>query len=118
MAKSLLEKAEKRIKFIKKSEISEDSAQFILEECYEALRESAQSLMTLKGYKPYSHEATISFVREFYSFSEEEISKFDRFRQIRSNSVYRALEVSKSDAEDCLEFAGSFVSKVGKAFEG
>ena len=77
-SKALFQKANGRFKYTKSKEITEITAQFILEDAYEVAREAAQSLMSLKGYKPYSHEATISFVKEFYSshFTEEEIKKF------------------------------------------
>src|SRR3990167_7219141 len=89
-AKSLLKKAEGRLSYIKTREINEKTAQFILEDSYEGVRESAQALMSIKGFKPYSHEATISFIKEFYSssFNEGEIRKFDRFRILRNDSVY------------------------------
>ena len=69
-AKSLMNKAVQRLDYIKKQEISEFTSSFIFEDIYETLREASQSLMSLKGYKPYSHEALISFLREFYKFSE------------------------------------------------
>lgn len=69
--------------------------------------------MSLKGYKPYSHEATISFIKEFYKFTNNEINNFDRFRQIRNNSVYQALQVSE-EAKECLNFAKVFIDKIKK----
>ena len=112
-SKSLLDKATSRINYFKK--ITEEDASIVLENAYEGIRESAQSLMSLKGYKPYSHEATISFIKEFYKeFTEEDINNFDRFRQLRSDSVYRAVHISKEEAELCLMFVQVFVNKVKK----
>ena len=68
-AKSLMKKALHRLNYIKKQKINEDTASFIFEDIYESLREASQSLMALKGYKPYSHEALISFLKDFYKFS-------------------------------------------------
>ena len=115
-AKALFEKAKLRLEYSKDKHPDENTAQFSLEDAYEAIREAAQSLMALKGYKPYSHEATISFIKDFYgaSFSEEEIKKFDRFRQLRNNSVYNAAPVSEEDAELCISFAVTFTHKVAK----
>ena len=72
--------------------------------------------MSIKGFKPYSHEATVSFVKEYYSreFSEFEIRKFDRFRQLRNNSVYRAEPITQDDAKECLDFSKLFVKKIKK----
>jgi hypothetical protein len=79
-ANALLEKAKLRIEYSKGKQVTDKTAQFVLEDAYEGAREAAQSLMALKGYKPYSHEATIGFVRAFHSasFSEEEIYAFDK----------------------------------------
>jgi len=63
-ASALLRKALKRLAYAQNKDINKDNAQFILEDAYESAREAAQSLMSMKGLKPYSHEATISFVKE------------------------------------------------------
>lgn len=88
----------------------------MLEGAYEGAREAAQSLMAAKGYKPYSHEATISFLKEVYKlhFTEEEINTFDRFRQLRNNAVYNAVSVTKEDAKTCIKFAKKIIVKIKK----
>ena len=113
-AKALFKQSQDRIEYIQNKDINEKAAKFILQDSYESLRETAQSLMSIKGFKPYSHEATIAFIKEFYSdnFSEEEIYKFDYFRQLRNNSVYKAAEVSKEDAENLLAFTKHVIKKV------
>ena len=113
-AKALLEKAENRLYYTKNKEINAKTAQFVLEDAYESAREAAQALMSLKGYKPYSHQATISFIKEFYNtiFTEEEIHAFDRFRQLRNNSVYKAVPVTKQDAKAAILFAIKFINKM------
>ena len=87
-AKSLMNRATLRLDYVKKQEINEDTSPFIFEDIYETLREAAQSLMPLKGYKPFSHEALISFLKEFYNFPEHEISAFNRYRILRNKTVY------------------------------
>jgi len=114
LAKALLEQSEERLHYIQEKKISTRNAKFILEDAYEAVRESAQALMSVKGFKPYSHEATISFVKKFYhtNFSEEDISLFNHFRELRNNSVYKAIQVLPNDAKECITFAKSFILKV------
>ena len=73
--------------------------------------------MSIKGYKPYSHEALISFLREFYKFSEHEISVFDRYRMLRNKTVYCAANVSKEVCKDALKFLEAFLPKLQKALE-
>ena len=118
-AKSLLKKAETRLNYFKSKEITEEDDSIIFENIYGSIREAAQSLMSIKGYKPYSHEATISFLKEFYknNFTEEEINKFDGFRSLRSDSEYRAIHVSKEDAESCLTFAETFIEKIKSIYD-
>jgi uncharacterized protein (UPF0332 family) len=113
-AKALIGKAMDRLEYTKGRFVDDKTAKFVLEDSYEAAREAAQALMSVKGFKPYSHEATISFIREFYDFNEEDIYKFDRFRQLRNDSVYKAIKIEKADADSCLLFASRFVNIVSK----
>ena len=86
----------------------------MFEDAYSATREAAQSLMSLKGYKPYSHEATISFIKEFHPelLDEEKIAEFDRLRQLRADSEYRAVSISIIEAENSIGFAKDFIHKI------
>ena len=113
-ASALLQQAEERLEYTQGKALNAKTAKFVLEDAYEVMRESAQSLMSLGGFKPYSHEATISFLKKFYgsTFPEEDIRAFDRFRQLRNDSVYRAAPVHEEDAKDCLVFATLFVQKI------
>ena len=113
-AKALLKKAKNRLEYTESREITVNTSQFVLEDSYEAVRESAQALMSINGFKPYSHEATISFIKEFYSsdFNEEELYKFNRFRQLRNDSVYKAKIVANEDAKASVLFAIGFINKV------
>lgn len=113
-AKALFEQSKERIEYIKLKDINQRTAKFVLQDSYEAVRESAQSLMSIEGFKPYSHEATISFIKKFHggNFSEEEIYKFDHFRQLRNNSVYKAAKVMEDDARSSVLFAKKFIQKV------
>ena len=113
-AKSLLERALGRVAYTKQTEITEKTAPFVLEDAYEAIREAAQALMSAEGFKPYSHEATISFVKEFHGsiFNEEDLFRFDRFRQLRHDSVYKAVQIRTEDAIASVLFAEPFIAKV------
>jgi hypothetical protein len=52
-AEALIAKAEGSLKFsIRTRKLDENTAPYIFEDVYECLREAAQSLMSLKGYKP------------------------------------------------------------------
>ncbi len=113
-AKALFEQSEERMEYTRLKDINQKTAKFVLQDSYEAVREAAQSLMSVHGFKPYSHEATISFIKKFYSdnFDEEYINKFDHFRQLRNNSVYKAAKVMEEDAKSSILFAKEFIEKV------
>ena len=113
-AKALFEQSKERMEYAKLKDINQKTAKFILQDSYEASREAAQSLMSIHGFKPYSHEATISFIKKFYSenFSEEEIHKFDHFRQLRNNSIYKAAKIMEDDAKSSVLFTKKFIQKV------
>jgi|TARA_B100001971_G_C17971363_1_gene422561 uncharacterized protein (UPF0332 family) len=113
-AKALLEQSKERMEYTKLKDINQKTAKFVLQDSYEAAREAAQSLMSIHGFKPYSHEATISFIKKFYkdNFNEEDIHKFDHFRQLRNNSVYRAARVMEEDAKSSILFAKMVIQRV------
>jgi uncharacterized protein (UPF0332 family) len=110
-------KATLRLDYIKKQKINENTSSFIFEDIYETLREAAQSLMSLKGYKPYSHEALISFLNEYGRFPKHEISAFDRYRILRNKTVYCAANVSPEACEEALKFLETFLPELKNAYE-
>ncbi len=111
-ANSLFKKAEKRLKYMRI--LNDDTSELVFEDAYETTRQAAQALMSLKGYKPYSHEATISFIHDYYKkyFTDYDIAQFDRYRQLRDDAVYRAVSISKEDAQKCLLFSEEFIRKI------
>lgn len=112
-AEALMNKAEGRLNFsIKTRKIDENNAPYIFEDIYECLRESAQSLMSLKGYKPYSHEALVSFLKEFFNFSEADIETFDRYRILRNKTVYKGERVSLDVCKKAFSFLTYFLPKL------
>ncbi len=115
-AQALLQQAQERLEYIKNQKIDEKNAKFIFEAAYEAMREAAQSLMSLQGYKPYSHEATVSFIEMISIFNQEDIFQFDHFRKLRSDSVFRAVKIILTDAKESVQFAEKFISQVKIVF--
>lgn len=116
-AKSLMNKAIQRLRYVKEQEITELNASFIFEDIYESLREASQALMSLRGYKPYSHEALIAFLKKFYNFPEADISSFDRYRKLRNRCVYGAFIISTFKCREALKFLERFLPKIREEFE-
>ncbi len=116
-AEALVKKAAGRLDFsIKARELNENTAPYIFEDVYECLREAAQSLMSLKGYKPYSHEALISFLKEFFDFSESDIASFNRYRILRNKTVYRGEKISAEICKEALNFLLKFLPELKNSF--
>ena len=112
-AKALMYRAIKRLEYIKAQKIDENNASFLFEDIHEAMRESVHSIMVKRGYKPYSHEATVAFLEEFYRnfFGEKLVSEFNRYRIMRNNIMYRASYVNEEEIKKALISAEKFVEK-------
>lgn len=119
IAKSLTKKAETRLNLISEKEIKDETASILFEEIYEALREAAQSLMQIKGFKPYSHEALISFLFKEKLINESFTKKLNSYRILRNKSVYEAHKVSTETCKEALEFAKEeiprLIEKLGRS---
>jgi hypothetical protein len=115
-AESLLRHAEQREAHIAGKVPTEDNSTFIFEDVYDALREAALALVALRGYKTYSHEAIIAYLREFHALDEGDVSTLDRYRVLRNNSVYRGEFVSMDTCKEALRFLASFLPVLKKEF--
>ena len=112
LATALLKEAEQRIEFYLELPITEKSAKYIFENCYEALREMADAQLSLEGYKSYSHEASIAFLQN-KKFTEFEISKLNDMRWLRNGTKYygKSMEISKA-----IEFI-NFTKQIKEKFK-
>lgn len=84
---------------------------YVLENVYEAMREAADSILYLDGYKSYSHEASIVYLLK-KGFNEQEIIQFDRFRKIRNGIKYYGSDCDESDAEAAISLAEKIINKI------
>ena len=106
LVKSLTEKAEIRLARILKTGVSEEKeASIVFEDAYEIVREASQAIMELKGYKPYSHEALISFLKGGSYLDEAMINVLNSYRILMDNSVYRAEKISLEKCKEAIDFA-------------
>lgn len=116
LAKSLLEKAELRVKRLSREEIREEMSSIMFEEAYEAMREASQALMQMKGFKPYSHEAVIAFLIKENAFPEQTTKSLDRYRVLRNKSVYEAQKISPETLMEALKFVKAYVPEAKRNF--
>jgi len=117
MAKSLLQKSEIRLKRVKNEKINDENSSILFEDVYELIREASQSLMEIKGFKPYSHEALVSFLKEYKLISDEKANILDNYRILRNNSVYKAEKISPQKCIEALEFAKKILPEIKAKFD-
>lgn len=104
-AHALMSKAGKRLAYVKERPIRQDYAEFAFEDAYDVMREASTALMSLRGFKPLSHEAVIAYLKDKEGLNMARIMKFDGFRRLRNRSLYEAQEISAAKAGEALQFA-------------
>ena len=110
LAKSLIKDMKERIEksFLLDIEIF---PKLVFENVYDALQDFCNALLTLDGFKSYSHVASIAYLKKF-GFSEYEINLLDKFRLRRHGSKYYGAEVSFEEAEEIFDFYNKIKSKI------
>ena len=99
-----------RLEFAKQL-VHQTKSKYVLENAYEAMREAADSLLYLRGFKSFSHEASIIYlIKE--GFNEQDVIELDRFRIIRNGIKYYGKDCDKSDAELSIKLADKVVNKI------
>ena len=115
-AQSLMNSVDERTKFLKT--IDQSFPNMIFETVYEIIRESINALMLLEGYKPYSHEVTISFLEKFHKnkFLEYDLTTLNDLRIKRNNSFYQGEKISSEFAEKSIQFLEEILPKIKSLF--
>ena len=110
LAKSLIEDSKSRLEKIKKLDIKEFS-KIVFENAYDAIRDILDAVLAVDGYKSYSHEASIAYLKK-YAFDDSTLKELDDFRYLRNSSKYYCKDVSEDDAEGILDFCLRYVGKI------
>ena len=87
----LMNSVEKRQSFIKTIQINPSSCNYIIENCYEVIRELIEARMLIDGYKSNSHSSTLNFMNEM-NLSDADI-KF-------TNDLFKIVYDIKHNAKD------------------
>ncbi|RLJ08259.1 MAG: hypothetical protein DRP16_01835 [Candidatus Aenigmatarchaeota archaeon] len=98
-AKSLSEIVKKRMETARKMEPN-----FKLEFAYESVIESIEAVMAVNGYKSYSHEANIAYLRVL-SFPESVVVEADKLRIKRHRSKYYGGKVPEEEGDKAIKTA-------------
>ncbi|MBI2654991.1 hypothetical protein HYX06_01025 [Candidatus Woesearchaeota archaeon] len=109
-ARSLAEEAELRKGFIKKLaeklELSDKTANYYIENAYDAIMELIRAKMLLDGFKSSganAHEAEVSYLRNL-AFPEAEIRFANELRYFRNQIKYYGKRMDSDYAKKVLEF--------------
>lgn len=110
LVKSLVNDAIERKKLIELMDINFMS-KIIYENSYDVLRNILDALLLIDGYKSYSHEASISYLKK-YNVDELFIIKIDKFRYERNSSKYYGKNIDIERAIEIKEFLPKFILKI------
>ena len=88
---------------------------FVLENSYESIREYLDAILYLKGYKSYSHEATISYILEI-GLSLSEANQIDILRKQMHGIKYYGEQTTKKEASQAIKTAENIINKLRKKF--
>ena len=114
LAFALIKSSEKGEKHIKKQELSEENAEYIVADASDMVRELIEAKLAIDGYKSYSHEATVSYLKKFHEISEQEVIFLDNLRKIRNGIKYYGKEATKEDAEKTIFLINQIILKLKK----
>ncbi len=102
LAKSLVKDMALRIKDTLSLDIYK-LPKLIFENVYDALRDFADAVLAVDGFKSYSHQASFAYLSK-YDFDEAILDTLDRFRYKRNGSKYYGQGISIEEAKEILEF--------------
>ena len=102
----LFERAKKALELNPK-----EYTKIVFENIYDSLREFCDALLAVDGYKSYSHEASIAYLKNC-GFNDSEILALDRFRYKRNGSKYYGKDISWEDAEEIKKFYKEMLNKI------
>lgn len=117
-ANSLIEDSDKREEFLKeaisKIEITDNNANYFIEEVYDILISLIRAKMLINGYMAsgnYAHEAEVSYLIEL-KFTDYERNIMDEIRKFRNGIKYYGKRYKKEEAEKTLNFMNSILPKL------
>ena len=113
LAKSLIKDMKERIKDVS---IRGISPKLIFENVYDALRDFCDALLAVKGFKSYSHEASISFLKNC-SFEDSVANELDLFKYKRNGSKYYGKPIFREDADEIRKFYERLKPKINKVIK-
>ena len=117
-ALTLIEDSDKRNLFLSQVtesiEITDNNANYIIEEIYDILIGLIRAKMLLAGYSAtgnYAHEAEVAYLQNI-KFQETEISVMNELRQFRNGIKYYGRRYKKEEASKSIDFLKLILPKL------
>jgi len=115
-ARALIKMSENSIKTADSLKIDDVNSSIVLMISYESLREILEAICLNSGFKVYSHEAYVYYLKKINETSISE--KFDRFRKLRNGCNYYGKTVSAAVADNARDEIRSMRSVLIKKYLG
>lgn len=112
LANALVKDSLERIKFIERMIESLENPKYIIENIYDAIRELIESKLAADGFRSYSHEATILYLKNFKEFTNSEVVFLDELRKLRNKIKYRGENVGKEELTKVEKFMQAMLPKL------
>ena len=103
-ARSMIEVAGNRVKFLKSVNVDEGNVSFVVEGYYEAMKELLSALFFAKGLKSANHQCLFSYFYKMFPDNEKEARFLLRMNMLRNRLNYYGEVVGMGwYEENCLE---------------
>ncbi|MFH0961078.1 MAG: hypothetical protein V1820_00150 [archaeon] len=114
-ARSLVKSADKKFETQTRIAIDDISAASKVSLLYDSLRELAEAISLIKGYRIYNHECYCAFFSEI--LGEPDLAEqFDAFRKIRNGINYYARDLTAEEAQSLVPKLVGFIDKLKKEY--
>ncbi len=116
-ARSLLKMARLRKKDNERREVRDENVSLIIESHWETIKQLSTGLLILEGYKSYSQECLIEFLKEFHEIPEKDIQKMNQVRKLRNDIDYRGKFLDQDYLERNQEQIHNIIHKLEQKLE-
>ena len=91
--RSMINSSSINAKVAKEIKLNEETATLIFRELYESIRQLGDAKWWLLGYEPANHEVSLEILKEFGIKDKLKLNSLDRFKRIRHDINFEALEL-------------------------
>lgn len=104
-AESVVESAERDMKFTLSLQVSDASGATIIRNIYESFRMLGDALLVMKGIKPHDHASQIKELVQLHVATERPIRVLENLKDLRHNINYHGYSPNESEVKDAIDIA-------------